>query len=57
MLPEFRGRGSGDKRRSMRVCLRRTKSQSFGADNQTKRAIYDHVISMLPDDFERGEHL
>ena len=41
----------------MRFCLRRTKSQSFGADNQTNRPIYDHVISMLPDDFERGEYL
>ena len=26
-------------------------------DNQTNRPIYDHVVSMLPDDFVRGEHL
>ena len=41
----------------MRFCLRRTKSQSFGVDNQTNRPIYEHVVSMLPDDFVRGEHL
>ena len=55
--PEFRGRGTGEKRRSMRLCLRKTKSQSFGVDNQTNRPIYEHVLSMLPDDFVRGEHL
>ena len=51
---EFRGRVTGDKRRSMRFCLRRTKSQSFGVDNQANRPIYEHVISMLLEDFEKG---
>ena len=38
-------------------CLRKTKSQSFGVDNQTNRPLYDHVVSMLPPDFLRGKHL
>ena len=57
MPPEFRGRGTSENRRSIRLCLRKTKSQSFGVDNQTNRPICDHVVSMLPDDFVRGEHL
>ena len=55
--PEFRGEGKGEKRRSSRYCLRRTKDQSFGKENQTLRPIYQHVINMLPEDFEQGEHL
>ena len=52
--PEFR---TESHRRSERMCLRRTKSQSVGADNKTMRPIYEAVVSMLPPDFPRGEHL
>jgi hypothetical protein len=57
--PEFQGgQGArGDKRRSSRYCLTRTKSESFGKDNQANKPIYELVVSMLPEDFERGEHL
>ena len=52
--PEFRSEatwGYG------RLCLRRTKSQAFGADNKKMRPLYDHIVSMLPEDFPRMEHL
>ena len=49
--PEFR---TDSNRRSERLCLRKTKSQSFGAENKSMRGMYEHVISMLPDDFPRG---
>jgi hypothetical protein len=55
--PEFRGQETGERRRSRRYCLRRTKSQLFGVDNQVNKPIYELVVNMLPEDFEKGEHL
>ena len=37
-----------------RLCLRETKSQAFGAENKKMRPLYEHILSMLPDDFPRG---
>ena len=52
--PEHRQTDSNE---TIRKTLIECKSQSFSANNKGMRKIYEKIVEMLPDDFERGPNL